>query len=244
MTIQIEKWLQSDGWLSFSHQSQPDHLKPFEESWDHMGIWLTQELLNKKKTVAEIRKIIERGLANRYVEGKYLRHPTSTTPMKLDQLDFMYPLLSAVGMAGIATALVKQCNEFMLPHKRDHFNDRTTMLGRFFECADISADHIFGSSEVSVMNNIARLIWGSFNERPNKKAIKLLNKYFNPYWVVVVYGARRPEDGAGKTKEERRQIFDRVYQIAITQGPTEKDTPPIYRDYLPIVLSYLNRVIY
>lgn len=237
--MDISEWMAEDGWFSFSHKSSEDYLKPFEESWDHMGIWLTQEFMNKKKNETEIRDIILHGMESRLVNGVYLRHSKSTTPMKLDQMDFMYPLMCAVGLKVHADNIIKQCGGFMLPHSKDHFTFTTSKWGRRFEIYDAMFDKAFSSSEVSSMNNIARLLWSAYSGHRNGKAIWVLKSWQDPYWLIVVYGARRPEDGAGKTKAERRELFDTIYMEAVLRGPNEKSPPPIYEGYKSLCLSFL-----
>jgi len=228
--MDVKEWIHPDGFLSFYHKSHVDHLVPFEDTCDSTAIWLTQEYMNGSMSKSEIHDFLWCGFRTRLTRLSFKRHATSTTPMKRDQLDWLIPLMREVGFGDIANVIVERDAGFLLPHQSDHFWNEDTFFGRVFESGDSISDW-YSNSESSQMNNISRLLWASFHGHKNETAVKLFKKKIDPWRVVVIYGARRPES--------QESQYDEIYEKAIYQGADENDPPPIFKGFHGILKEFL-----
>ena len=238
------EWVSPDGYLSFYHETHHKHGAPFADTVDSTSIWLMQEYLNGKISRRSLKDLLLEGFTLRVIlnpDGSYeefLRYPGSNTPMKRDQLDFFVPLLREAGLGTFANWLVKKYGGILMPHHKDHLYDRCTWLGRMFEVGASLVDW-FSNSESGQLNNLARLVWASYRNAPNHLAVSLFRRKIDPWYAMVVYGARRPEDGAGKKGREYRAIMDRIYVNAINKGASKESPPPIYQGWDLIFDEYL-----
>jgi len=246
--MKIEDWVdERTGFLNFYHKSFPIpdskhyHGAPFADTWDSTAIWLTQKYINKTMTRLQVRRILLKGmkaLAKDTGRHRYYRTLEKREEIGKDQLDFLVVLMEEVGLVDAANGLIKNYGDTWLPHRRDHLRGSNTLLGRMFESFDAVIDW-YSDSQPSQMNNIARLVWKSYKGKPNKTAIKLFKKKLDPWWIMVVYGSKRPEDGAGKTRKEKKILFDKIFKKATTTGATVYDPPPVYLNYDKIFENYL-----
>lgn len=238
--IPIEEWIGNDGFLRLHHKDSPRHNEWFSDCIDSTAIWLTSEFMNGWKKPEDILQILYKGFEKRTTEDdEILRHPTSTTPVKRDQLDFLVPLIRACGMRDnvlyrstkvLADMFVERYGGRMLPHWSDHFWNEDSWLGRAFECGDSISDW-FSNSESSQMNNIARLLWGAYLGKRNGLAIDLFKRKIDPWYVMVVYGSRWPES--------QEFEYPLLFKMATEDGATVDDPPPIYRGYKELFKEFL-----
>ena len=239
MLTDCREWLAEDGFLSFYHKDHPKHGKEFSDTVDSTAIWLLQATLNASIGKREIREILGRGIESRWDGLSFVRHPGADTPMKRDQLDYFVPLLRMHNKGKLADILVEEYGGYLLPHHRDHLYARNTWLGRRADELDAWVDGIGEGSMPSLMNNIARYVVHSARGCRRRRAVSLFKERWDPWFVMVVYGARRPETEAGKKGEELVQVRWKVYQDAMTYGASISTPPPIYLGYDKIFRRYL-----
>lgn len=239
MITDCREWLAEDGFLSFYHKDHPRHGDPFSDTVDSTAIWLLGQWFTNQMGTREIKAILSRGIESRWDGLTFERYPGADTPMKRDQLDYFVPLLRLTGRNNLADALVEEYGGTLLPHHRNHLYARNTWLGRRVDELDAWVDGIGDGSMPSLMNNIARYVMASNRGVPLRRAVKLFKERWDPWFVMVVYGARTPETEAGKKGEELVQIRWKVYQDAMTYGASMVTPPPIYLGWDKVFRRYL-----
>lgn len=233
--MEVEQWQKPDGFLSFRHYTHPEYLNGFGDNVDTTAIWLTQCKMNQTKSDQEIRDILRKGLDARSIIGNHnnvigvVRTPGDPQEIGKDQLDFLVPLLRSVDQNAWADKLVELYGDTKLPHRRDHLKGSNTFLGMLFEAADSIIDR-WSNSMPSKMNNLSRLLWKSYNGKPNRVAIRLFRK-LDPWFIMVVYCSRTPELIAGKTKKQADKLHRDLFNNVMIYGPNADSPVPAYLGY-------------
>ena len=227
-TINWREWLtdpEKDGFLSFSHISHEDHTKRFSDTVNNTGVCLMGAYVSDEMSKDELREILKAGYYNRLLpDGQVERYPGAREiiskheygdivvrprdkELNPDQLQGIVPLMREVGMEEEADHLVKRYCKWVFPHQYDHFHGTDSWLGRQAEVIDSYTDW-WSNNESSHVNNLQRLVWGSFLGCKNERAIHVLRKKIDIYKSVVIFGARRPGFGDGVSKEKRKIMND------------------------------------
>jgi len=248
--IHWSEWLSPDGFLSFYHQSHPDHgVKVFSDTINNTCINLMGAFLCQEINRVELKKILSDGLHTRTqnpdemlerypgardrVEPGYRGTGYRDKKVNKDQLTFLIPLLREVGMGKFADKLIKEYGGWMMPHQTDSFYNKSTWLGRIFQYGDAVIDGMSGNVS-SQLNTLGRLAWSDYKGMGNKKATLKYRENVDPWYALVVFGSRTPNTGSGKDKKTLKIIYDNLFENVVACGANVNSPSPIYQPW-PLV---------